>query len=287
MKTIKLFVMAFVLLVISQSAGAQVTTAQIREEIEKGECETAQSLYNVYKAMNGANKTIEREIADCKTDSSSGFGGTGTANGHEYVDLDLPSGTLWATCNVGASKPEDYGNYYAWGETKVKSVYNDETYKYCNVNWDNVFGLKAFGINNLTKYCNNSSYGNNGFTDNQTMLEGCDDVAKTNWGNGWHIPTKAQWNELLKYTTNQWTTQNGVSGTLFTAKNGQTLFLPAAGSREGNGFRDVGSHGKYWSSLVDTDVAYSAWYFSFVSGFCRMACLNRTYGFSVRPVREK
>ena len=86
-------------------------------------------------------------------------GGNGTVNGHDYVDLGLPSGTLWATCNVGASKPEGYGNYYAWGETKTKTTYNWDTYKYANGNYDE-----------LTKYCNKSDYGNNGFTDKLTTL---------------------------------------------------------------------------------------------------------------------
>ena len=277
MKMIKSFIVAFLFLVLSQSAVAQVTTAQIREQIAKGECETAQSLYNVYKAMNGANKTIEQEIADCKTGSSSGFGETDTANGHEYVNLGLPSGTLWATCNVGASRPEDYGSYFSWGETQTNSIYNWETNKYFNG-----------GDDKLTKYCNKSNHGYEGFTDNLTTLQACDDPATVKWGSGWCMPSKAQWEELLANTTNQWTTWNSVKGRLFTSKkNGETIFLPAAGSRHDSRFSGAGSQGCYWSRSLETVNAYTAWYLLFDSGMCEVTAYFRQSGFSVRPVCEK
>ena len=99
-----------------------------------------------------------------------------------YVDLGLPSGVLWATYNVGAEYPEAYGNHFAWGETQPKDTYNWNNYQYCN------------GSNNtLTKYCNNSSYGFNGFTDNLTMLLPEDDAATANWGADWRMPTKNEW----------------------------------------------------------------------------------------------
>ena len=201
---------------------------------------------------------------------------TGSANGHEWVDLGLPSGTLWATCNIGASKPEGYGNYYAWGETSTKSTYNWGTYKYANGDYDK-----------LTKYCNNSDYDNNGFTDKLTTLQSGDDPATANWGSGWQTPSKAQWDELLSNTTNQWTTKNGVKGRQFTSKkNGQTLFLPAAGSRWGSELNYAGSYGYYWSRSLYTDNPSYAWYLYFHSGSCRMGSgRSRSSGFSVRPVR--
>lgn len=193
---------------------------------------------------------------------------------HAWVDLGLPSGTLWATCNVGASKPEDYGNYYAWGETRTKNTYNWDTYKYANGNSDK-----------LTKYCNKSDFGNNGFTDNLTMLQSGDDPAAT-WGSGWHTPDKKQWDELLNNTMNKWTTINGVSGRLFTSKkNGQTLFLPAAGYRWGSGLGDAGSDGFYWSSSLDADRPSYAWNLC-TGGRYVSRYYDRHYGFSVRPVRE-
>ena len=142
------------------------------------------------------------------------------ANGHEYVDLGLPSGTLWATCNVGADKPENFGDYFAWGETTTKKTYNVDNYKYAK-------GTRE--APRLTKYCYDSNKGDNGFTDTLTFLLPCDDAATTNWGDGWYTPSKEQWEELKNNTTSTWTTRNKVNGRLFTAKNGQSLFLPATG----------------------------------------------------------
>lgn len=203
-------------------------------------------------------------------------GGNGTYNGHAYVDLGLPSGTLWATCNVGANTPEGYGDYFAWGETQTKSTYTWSTYKYCNGDY-----------NLLTKYCNKSNYGNNGFTDNLTVLLSSDDAATANWGSGWCMPTKAQWEELYQNTTNTWTTQNGVNGRLFTPSNGNSLFLPAAGGRWGDELDDVGSYGYYWSSSLHTDYPINAWYFYFGSDYYyHMNSSTRYYGQSVRTVRS-
>ncbi len=199
------------------------------------------------------------------------------ANGHEYVDLGLPSGTLWATCNIGATKPEEYGDYYAWGETSTKNTYNWSTYKYCNSGYDD-----------FTKYCNNSDFGNNGFTDNLTELQRGDDPATANWGNGWCTPTKEQWEELLANTTNEWTTQNGVEGCLFTSKkNGKRLFLPAAGDRWGDELYVVGSSGDYWSSSLYTGSPGRARYFGFDSDdYYMYGSYYRNFGLSVRAVRS-
>lgn len=199
-----------------------------------------------------------------------------THKGHDYVDLGLPSGTLWATCNVGANKPEEYGDYFAWGETQKKATYNWHTYKYANGARDR-----------LTKYCNKSNSGNNGFTDNLTVLQLSDDAATANWGSGWRTPSKAQWKELIDNTTHTWTTRNGVTGRLFTAKNGNSLFLPAAGDRWADELRYAGSDGYYLSSSLITDSPNYAWYLYFGSGDAYGSCVyGRFYGFSVRPVRE-
>ena len=197
-------------------------------------------------------------------------------NGHTYVDLGLPSGTLWATCNVGATTPEGYGDYFAWGETQTKSTYNWSTYRYCNGSYYT-----------LTKYCNNSDYGYNGFTDNLTILQPGDDAATANWGNGWCMPTRAQWEELYQNTTNSWATQNGVNGRVFTAANGNSLFLPAAGYRWDSELDYAGSHGYYWSRSLNTGYPSRAWNFIFYSDDCGMYSYGyRDRGFSVRPVRE-
>ena len=194
---------------------------------------------------------------------------------HEYVDLGLPSGTLWATCNVGADNPEDYGDYFAWGETQPKSVYNWSTYQYC------------MGSNNtLTKYCNKSIYGYNGFTDNLTTLLPEDDAAAANWGGNWRMPTKEEFQELYNNTTVTWTQQNGVNGRLFTASNGNSLFLPAAGDRWDDELHNAGYVGLYWSSSLYSDYPIFAWRFGFNSDNYYMGNRNRYGGLTVRPVRE-
>ncbi|MBQ3324200.1 MAG: hypothetical protein IJG81_05090 [Muribaculaceae bacterium] len=168
---------------------------------------------------------------------------------HEYVDLGLPSGTLWATMNVGANNPEDYGDYFAWGETTPKEVYNWSTYKWCNGSSDT-----------MTKYCTNSSYGYNGFVDNKMELDIEDDAATANWGSQWRMPSREQFQELINNCTSEWTTRNGVNGRLFTSKhNGASLFLPADGSREGNELSYAGSAGGYWSrTLCHVQYSYFA-----------------------------
>lgn len=196
--------------------------------------------------------------------------------GHDYVDLGLPSGTLWATCNVGASAPEECGDYYAWGETTTKSMYNWSTYKYCKGRGDK-----------LTKYCSNSSYGNNGFTDNLTILQSNDDASLANWGRDWCMPTREQWEELINNTTITWITQNGVKGRKFTASNDNSLFLPAAGCLNGNYLDNAGNNGYYWSSSLNTSYPGSAWCLRFGSSSCYVSSdCYRDNGRSVRLVHS-
>ena len=196
-----------------------------------------------------------------------------------YVDLGLPSGTLWATCNIGANTPEDYGDYFAWGETETKDTYNWGTYQYCTGgNYEYPY------YNMLTKYCNDASYGFNGFADDLTVLLPEDDAATANWGGDWRMPTREEWNELLENTTNTWTTQNEVYGRLFTASNGASLFLPAAGYRWDDELDLAGSLGGFWSSSLYTGSPYDAWTLIFGSGNYLMDYISRDGGFSVRPV---
>ena len=206
------------------------------------------------------------------TEGNSGGGGGG--NEHAYVDLGLPSGLLWATRNVGANSPEDYGDYFAWGETSPKSVYNWDTY---------IYGDEGPWIH-LTKYNTNSDYGP---VDGLTILQPGDDAATANWGSGWRMPTQEECRELCQNTTHTWTTQNGVNGRLFTASNGNSLFLPAAGGRWDAELYRAGNHGGYWSSSLITDNPDDAWRFFFYSDGTNVYCLgDRSYGQSVRAVRE-
>ena len=205
---------------------------------------------------------------------NTGGGGTGggTIAGHTYVDLGLPSGLLWATCNVGADKPEDYGNYFAWGETAVKDYYSLSTYKWCNGDWDNLM---------LTRYNTDSYYGT---VDNRTILELADDAAHVNWGGDWRMPTREEMNELKNNCTWTWTTQGGNNGYRVTGSNGSSIFLPAAGCYYNGGLYGAGFHGYYWSSSLYTGRPNGAYYLYFDSGDVDMDYYGRYCGHSVRPV---
>ena len=203
-----------------------------------------------------------------------------TPTQHEYVDLGLPSGTLWATMNIGAPKPEHCGDFFAWGETSGynggKTTFNWTTYKYC------------MGTNKtLTKYCDNSEYGT---VDHLTELDLEDDAAYVNWGPGWRMPSKEQFNELRnsELTTAEWTTVNGVNGQKITSKaNGNSIFLPAAGVRRGASLSKEGSEGYYWSRTLETGPLDYARYLNFDSSDIYNIPNERCFGRSVRPVRNK
>ena len=196
-----------------------------------------------------------------------------TTNDHEYVDLGLS--VKWATCNVGANKPEEYGDYFAWGETEPKEYYDWRIYKWCNGDYDN-----------LTKYCYDSWYG---IVDNKTVLDLSDDAARANWGGSWRMPTDAELLELFgQCTTWTWTTQNGVCGYKVTSKKSgytnKSIFLPAAGVRSGSSLKYAGSYGYYLSSSLSTDYPYYAWGIIFDSDHMYGHEPARDGGFSVRPV---
>ncbi len=193
---------------------------------------------------------------------------------HEWVDLGLPSGTLWATCNVGASSPEELGSYFAWGETATKDFYDWSTYKWCNNNY-----MK------MTKYCTVSNYGNDGFVDNKTELDLEDDAAYVNWGPSWRIPSYEQFEELCTSCTSLWTQHNGVNGLMFTGPNGNNLFLPATGMLWGKGLGGVGADGYYWSRTL-YNYPNDAFILIFKSNVLSYwDCSYRSIGLTVRAVR--
>ena len=190
----------------------------------------------------------------------------------EAIDLGLPSGTKWANMNVGASAPEEYGGYYAWGETEEKSNYTWSTYKWCKGSFDT-----------MTKYCTNSSYGT---VDNKTTLDPEDDVAHVKWGGSWRMPTKAEQDELRNSCTWTWATQNGVKGCNVVGPNGNSIFLPAAGYREDTEAIYRGSYGHYWLSSFYSYYSYGAYDLYFHSDGCDWYDGYRCFGRSVRPVSE-
>ena len=206
-------------------------------------------------------------LVDCEDTSDS------SPNVHKYVDLGLS--VKWATCNVGANKPEEYGDCFAWGETQPKSTYDWSTYKWCNGTSDT-----------QTKYCTDSDYG---YEDNETTLDLSDDAARANWGGSWRMPTPEEQNELRTQCTWTWTTQNGVYGYKVTSNKfgytNQSIFLPAAGYRSGNSRNAARSNGYYWSSSLSTDYPYDAYGLDFSYQYVsRSSDSNRYIGFSVRPV---
>ena len=195
----------------------------------------------------------------------------------EFVDLGLPSGTLWATYNVGASSPEEYGDYFAWGETTTKNLYSFETYQYCN-------GSPSA----LTKYCADSSYGYNGFTDNLTELLPEDDAATANWGSDWQMPSYDQIMELLHSCQSvNWTTLNGVNGFQIIGTNLNRIFLPAAGCRVDVNLYSPESEGYYWSRSIDTNTSPMAFSLKFSGMGCDSRSSSRYQGHPIRPVRKR
>ena len=199
----------------------------------------------------------------------------------QAVDLGLPSGIRWASCNVGATTPEGYGYYFAWGETESKKNYSWETYKYANVG--------EFYHHKFTKYCTDASSGDNGFIDNKTVLEPEDDAATANWGDVWRMPTDAEWTELREQCTWTWTAQNGVNGYQVASKtNGNSIFLPAAGFRDGNAAPYVaGRRGYYGSSSLLENSSDDVWIVTFNHEKVERDNDKRNKGLSVRPVQDK
>ena len=211
---------------------------------------------------------------------------------NEVVDLRLPSGTLWCKYNLDVnpnqlSNAEDwYGKYYAWGELEGNKTNEDGDIYF---GWDNYkFGNAYY---ELTKYCNNSDNGLNGFTDNLTQLLSKDDVAyqkKKFYNFKFHIPTKEQCEELINYTKNYWVNNykgiKRLNGRIFEGQNGNQMFIPAAGYRKGSDINDDCSHGYLWSSDLNLDKPSYAYhlYFNLFDNIVDRSiyCL----GFTVRPV---
>lgn len=215
-------------------------------------------------------------MPSCGKDPKPGENGstvTGTLNGHDYVDLGLPSGTLWATCNIGAAASEESGDYFSWGETSPKEDYSWDTYQFGK--WGSSF----------TKYFMSPFEGYPGFADNLKVLEECDDAASVLWGGGWHIPTYRQWKELINNCTLDGPHVNGTNDWAFVGPNGNRLVLPFAGFKGGTTVS--GYHGYYWSSSLYAeypDDSGSAWLFYNEGNEYDMSFDFRNLGLTIRPV---
>ena len=195
-------------------------------------------------------------FVSCSDDDDDGYAVSGKINGHAYVDLGLS--VKWATCNVGASSFKDYGDYFAWGETSTKSSYDEDN----------------------SKTYDDSSY-NYDIGGNASL-----DAARANWGGTWRLPTKAEAQELRDECDWEWTTQGGKNGYKVTGPSGRSIFLPAAGYRDGSVLYLAGEGGFYSTSMPFKDYADGAYtlYFS-VSG-SEVDWWYRYTGISVRPVSE-
>lgn len=198
---------------------------------------------------------------------------------HEYVDLGLPGGVLWATCNIGADKPEDTGKFFAWGEVIGYALSENHTFS-----WQN-YTLCNGTSTSMKRYCNNPNYGT---YDNISTLSASDDAATVNWGTGWRMPTYEEINDLYnpKYTTSEWVTVNGVKCRKVTSRtNGKYILLPATGYCKGTDLYNDGSHGYYWTRTLFYNVSSAAYHLDVTSGYMEWSNNERFYGQCIRPVR--
>ena len=191
----------------------------------------------------------------------------GYINGYVYADLGLS--VKWATCNVGASSPEDYGDYFAWGETETKKEY--------------------YPSNSVTYGLSISELKSQGIIDGDHNLTPSHDAVTANWGGTWRLPTKAELEELKNRCTWEWTTQNGIKGCRVTGPNGNNIFLPAAGRRYGSSRYDDGHRGYYWCSTPYDDY-YGGYDDAYLLDFGDIEGVywyyDRYYGLTVRPITE-
>ncbi|MBO7322165.1 MAG: TIR domain-containing protein [Bacteroidales bacterium] len=235
---------------IDEGQVAMIRDNQLREKrIKKWTIYAVVAILAVIVGVTNVDIKEDSNLAGSKTK-------LGTINGHEYVDLGLPSGLKWATCNVGADSPEKYGDYYAWGEIETKGEYVESNSK--------TYGKLMSDTSSNAKY----------------------DVARANWGSSWRLPTEKELDELRTKCKWQWTTQNGKAGYKVTGPNGNSIFLPAAGYRYGSSLYDAGENGNYWSSSPNESNVYYAYYLGFGSSYHNVSWSSRYYGQSVRPVSE-
>lgn len=237
--------------------------AQIVDTDQAGIAYMASRLMNVTdsEALEADCKALAYKLLQISGPQSSGF---------RYVDLGLS--VKWATCNLGATSPEDYGDYYAWAETETKTDYGWSTYRWCKGSTDSI-----------TKYNTKALYGT---ADNLTRMDSWDDVAHMKLGGKWRMPTDAEWTELRTKCTWIWATLNGVKGYNVAGPSGNSIFLPAAGSRGDSSLDNADSFGFYWSSSLNADYPSGAWGISFDSMDIDRDNGSRGYGQSIRPVTE-
>ena len=226
---------------------------------------------SAFTAFKSSSEYLEPNVALTEDDNIVHY--NRITNGHEYVDLGLPSGTKWATTNVGAKSPEEYGLFFQWGDTSGYTA--DQIGKNKQFNWNDYKWNPSGDGETFTKY---NTVG--------ATLELEDDAAHVNMGGTWHMPTPEQIQELINETDNTWTTQYGVNGWLFTSKkdDSKSIFIPAAGYARRGSLNDSGSEADVWSSVLHTGNVNFGQYLNFNSGDAYLNYDNRYGGFSVRGV---
>ena len=248
---------------------------------------TTAAINSLIAAVNSGNADTAAALAQIiqKLEELKDKIGGGGGSTEEYVDLGLPSGIKWAKRNLGASKPSDYGHYYAWGETEPKTDYTWATYKWMQAGQSDWKHITKYTVADGQTEGIWYDAGGTFIGDNKTTLEAADDAATRKLGSPWRMPTKEEIRELLDHCTWNWTTQDGVNGCEVKGPNGNSIFLPAAGYRKGSLLYYAGSGGDYWSSSLCAAYSGLARYLGFDSGARGWYDNGRYYGFSVRPVR--
>ena len=208
----------------------------------------------------------ENIIFNAKQSPQVELAGDGNINGYEYVDLGLPSGLKWATCNIGASSLSDFGDYFAWGEITPKASYDER--------------------NCLTAQKNNLQLESEGIINSEGILTIPYDAAHANWGATWRIPTKEEFEELIDKCNWSWINCSGTTGYEVTGPNGKMIFMPAAGYRYGELLCYSDKFGAYWSATVFKGILKNAFYLDFFNNYRYVGSYTRFYGRSVRPVSE-
>lgn len=291
MKSVKFFCIVVMLL---SSAYASAQSGKLLGDVDGDEKLTILDV-NIISNMiiNPTLNPQDRKIADANEDGRVSMAdvvnvidrlGHEIHNGHECVDLG--TGVLWATCNIGASKPEEYGDFFAWGETKPKETYNWATYKWMaegKAAWNYVTKYTVPDIQYSAIWYNNSNF----VGDMKTSLEFEDDAARANWKGEWRMPTSNEYYSLRMSCKWTWTEQNGIKGYKVTGRNGNWIFFPAAGYREDDELFELGESGYYWSRTLDSGDTDYAHYMFFHQSYPYSYSYFRFYGHTIRAVCPK
>ena len=235
-----------------------------------GDDEEDEPVQNPNEEITNPTDSIPSEVKPIEPNDSIVSGKPSIINGHEAIDLGLS--VKWATCNVGASFPEEYGDFYAWGETEEKEDYSMNTYKWCQGEYTS-----------MTKYCSISHFGT---VDERCVLELSDDVANIKWGKSWRMPIKSEIEELQDKCVWQMINNNNVNGYLITGPNGNSLFLPFSGGYYDTTVYSQGNGSGYWTATLHEEEQDCAYSLNINVDSYKLKFNNRCLGLPIRPVTD-